>query len=52
MPKTSQITPNSNTARPSSTSAETHYLSMAVFYRYSVSPATVGGILSVEELLP
>ena len=51
MPKTSQMTPNSNGASPSSTSAETR-LNHGSILSQRVIPATVGGILLDEELLP
>src|SRR5258705_344526 len=47
MPKTSQITPNSKIARPSSTSADTLFNAMAAFYRkVSFLPLLAGYLLA------
>ena len=52
MPNTSQMTPNSKTARPSSTSADTLFIAMAAFYRkVSFLPLLAGYLLS-GALLP
>src|SRR3954453_8566603 len=49
MPKTSQITPNSKTARPSSTSADTLFNAMAAFYRKVSFLPLLAGYLSAEH---
>ena len=51
MPNTSQMTPNSKSASPSSTSADTLFNHGSIL-SHGVSSATVGGIYSVEQLLP
>src|SRR4029079_8870784 len=49
MPKTSQITPNSKIARPSSTSVDTLLNAMAAFYRKVSSLPLLAGYLSAEH---
>src|SRR6201991_3663766 len=49
MPKTSQITPNSKIARPSSTSADTLLNAMAAFYRKVSFLPLLAGSLSAEH---
>src|SRR6478736_9880277 len=47
MPKTSQMTPNSKIARPSSTSVDTLLIAMAAFYRkVSFLPLLAGSLLA------
>src|SRR6476620_11681033 len=49
IPNTSQITPNSKIARPSSTSADTLFNAMAAFYRKVSFLPLLAGFLSAEH---
>src|SRR6478735_8544915 len=49
IPKTSQMTPNSKTARPSSTSVDTLFNAMAAFYRKVSFLPLLAGYLSAQH---